>query len=70
MSMNPYDDEFGVSRRDLIKHSAAVVGGALVGGQATEALAQSSAPAVQTGGRSMAGTKFKALAAVWRRAEE
>ena len=61
MSMNPYDDEFGVSRRDLIKHSAAVVGGALVGGQATEALAQGSAPAVQTGGRSMAGTKFKAL---------
>src|SRR5688572_10824789 len=61
MSMNPYDDEFGVSRRDLFRHSAAVVGGALVGGHAADALAQGSAPAVQTGNRSMAGTRFKAL---------
>ena len=34
MSINPYDDELGVSRRDLIKHSAAAVGGVLVGGDA------------------------------------
>ena len=60
MSINPYDDEPGVSRRDLIKHSAAVVGGALVGAGGDDAFAQS-APAIQTGSRSMAGTKFKAL---------
>ena len=61
MSINPYDDEPGVSRRDLIKHSVTAVGGALVGGQAAGVQAQAVAPAVQTGGRSMAGTKFKAL---------
>jgi S-(hydroxymethyl)glutathione dehydrogenase/alcohol dehydrogenase len=67
---NPRDFEIGtadqspahsLSRRDVLRNgAAAVVGGAAILGGAP-ALAQGQAPAVVTSGRSMAGTRFRAL---------